>query len=120
MARAQLLLRFPPAADQMDEWRATIQSLFGFTEAGRSQLVGSPRPPQAMTTARVAGRSEGTTPTVQSPPRWLAREPRNLEPDDVSMASSDPRARQGQRQAPEDRKREGVRITVEQRRNTLH
>ena len=34
MARAQLLLRFPPAAEQMDEWRATIQSLLGFTAAG--------------------------------------------------------------------------------------
>ena len=28
-----LLLIFPPAADQMDEWRATIQSLIGFAEA---------------------------------------------------------------------------------------
>lgn len=33
MARAQLLLRFPPAAEQMDEWCATIQSLLGFAEA---------------------------------------------------------------------------------------
>ena len=32
MARAQLLLRFPPAVEQMDEW-ATIQSLLGFIEA---------------------------------------------------------------------------------------
>nr|XP_020175246.1 bile salt-activated lipase-like [Aegilops tauschii subsp. strangulata] len=30
MGRAQLLLRFPPAAEQMDEWCATIQSLLGF------------------------------------------------------------------------------------------
>ena len=37
MAWAQLLLRFPPAAEQMDEWRATIQSLLGFAEAGGSQ-----------------------------------------------------------------------------------
>nr|XP_020163445.1 guanine nucleotide-binding protein G(s) subunit alpha isoforms XLas-like [Aegilops tauschii subsp. strangulata] len=37
MARAQLLLRFSPAAEQMDEWRATIQSLLGFAEAGGSQ-----------------------------------------------------------------------------------
>nr|XP_020153718.1 protein transport protein sec31-like [Aegilops tauschii subsp. strangulata] len=33
MARAQLLLKFQPAAEQMDEWRATIQSLLGFVEA---------------------------------------------------------------------------------------
>nr|XP_020152208.1 uncharacterized protein LOC109737488 [Aegilops tauschii subsp. strangulata] len=37
MARAQLLLRFPPAAEQMDEWRATIQSLLGFAEVGGSR-----------------------------------------------------------------------------------
>jgi len=37
MSRAQLLLRFPPAAEQIDEWRATIQSLLGFAEAGGSQ-----------------------------------------------------------------------------------
>nr|XP_020170472.1 mucin-1-like [Aegilops tauschii subsp. strangulata] len=36
MARAQLLLRFPPAAEQMDEWCDTIQSLLGFAEAGGS------------------------------------------------------------------------------------
>ena len=36
MARAQLLLRFSPAAELMDEWRATIQSLLGFTKAGGS------------------------------------------------------------------------------------
>jgi hypothetical protein len=33
MAQAQLLLRFPLAAGQMDEWIATIQSLIGFVEA---------------------------------------------------------------------------------------
>ena len=27
--RAQLLLDFPPAAEKLDEWRATIQSLVG-------------------------------------------------------------------------------------------
>lgn len=40
MARAQLLLRFPPATDQMDKWRATIQSLIGFAEAVGSQRAG--------------------------------------------------------------------------------
>ena len=34
MARAQLLLRFLPVAEQMDEWSATIQSLLSFVEAG--------------------------------------------------------------------------------------
>ena len=27
LARAQLLLYFPPAAEKLDEWRATIRSL---------------------------------------------------------------------------------------------
>ena len=90
MARAQLLLRFPPVDDQMDEWRSTIQSLIGFAEAGGSQRAGPPRPPQATKAARAAGRTEGATLTVQSPPRQSVREPRNQEPDDVSMASSDP------------------------------
>jgi hypothetical protein len=96
MARAQLLLRFPSAAGQMDEWRATIQSLIGFSRAGGSQRAGPSRPPQTTTVARAAGRTKAATLTVQSPPRQSAREPRNQEPDDISMASSDPRARQGQ------------------------
>ena len=40
MAWAQLLLRFTPTANQMDEWRATIQSLIGFAEARGSQQAG--------------------------------------------------------------------------------
>ena len=31
LARAQLLLDYPPAEDKIDQWRATIQSLIGFT-----------------------------------------------------------------------------------------
>jgi hypothetical protein len=90
MARAQLLLRFPPAADQMDEWRATIQSLIGFAKAEGSQRARPPRPSQAATMARAAGRAGGATLTVQSPPWQAARELQNQAPDDVSMASSDP------------------------------
>ena len=30
LARAQLLLDYPPAPDKIDDWRATIQSLIGF------------------------------------------------------------------------------------------
>src|SRR3954471_4488847 len=30
LARAQLLLDYPPTADKLDDWRATIQSLIGF------------------------------------------------------------------------------------------
>ena len=90
MARAELLLRFPPAADQMDEWRATIQSLIGFAEVGGSQRASLPRPPVAMTMARATGRTKGATPMVESPPRELVQEPCNQELDDASMALSDP------------------------------
>jgi hypothetical protein len=38
MARARLLLKFPPAAERMDEWRATIQSLIDFAETGGQQV----------------------------------------------------------------------------------
>ena len=31
LARAQLLLDFPPAAEKLDEWRATIRSLIAIT-----------------------------------------------------------------------------------------
>ena len=37
MAWVYLLLRFLPAAEQMDEWHATIQSLCGFAKAGGSR-----------------------------------------------------------------------------------
>lgn len=67
MARAQLLLRFPPMAEQMDECHATIQSLLGFAEAEGSRQAGPPRSPQAMATAGTAGRTEGAVPMVQSP-----------------------------------------------------
>jgi hypothetical protein len=68
MVRAQLLLRFPPAAEQMDEWCATIQSLLGYAEAGGSRRAGPPRLPQATATAHTAARTEGAVPMVQSPP----------------------------------------------------
>ena len=64
MARAQLLLTIPPAANQMDEWRATIQSLIGFAEAGGSQRAGPSWPPQARTMGRAVGCTEGATTTV--------------------------------------------------------
>src|SRR4051812_35766395 len=101
----------------MDEWRATIQSLIGFTEAGGSQWAGPPWHPQAATTARAAGRAKGATPMVQSPPRQPAQrlqpESHDQESDEVSMASSNPRARKDQQQVLEDRRREDARVTIE-------
>ena len=72
--------------------------------------------------ARATGRTEGATPTVQSPPwqptQGLQPEPCNPELDDVSMGSSDPRAHRDQRQVLEDMRREDACVTIKRRRET--
>ena len=40
LARAQLLLDFPPAAEKLDEWRATVRSLVGIANNDELQPVG--------------------------------------------------------------------------------
>src|SRR3954466_16420502 len=62
LARAQLLLDFPPAAEKLDEWRATIQSLVAITNKddprpARPSGRRSNEPPHAG-----AGRTEGLRP----------------------------------------------------------
>jgi hypothetical protein len=37
LARAQLLLDFPPAPKKLEEWRAAIQSLIGFANGDGPQ-----------------------------------------------------------------------------------
>ena len=105
---------------QMDEWRATIQSLLGFAEDGVSRRAGLPRPPQALVTAHGADCTEGAIPMVQSPPRQPARAQQSQDHEDASMASSDPRVHPSQRQAPEDGRRGGAPVVIEQRRDDLH
>jgi hypothetical protein len=99
MARAQMLLNFPPVAEKMDEWRATIQSLIGFAEASKSQQMEPSRRPQSAPASPIGGRADGTTLTVQSPPRQQPQQqqrqqPRQAQqsfgPDEMSIASSDP------------------------------
>ena len=55
---------------------------------------------------------------VQSPPWQPAQARPNQDPDDVLMASSDPRARPGQRRTTEDRRR-GDTCVIEQRDGDL-
>ena len=45
LAQAQLLLDYPPTADKIDEWRATIQSLIGFAngDTPRQPTASQPR-----------------------------------------------------------------------------
>ena len=68
MAWAQLQLNFPSAAEKMDEWRATIQSLIGFVEASKSQHTEPSQRPWTATAAQADSHVEGGTPTVQSSP----------------------------------------------------
>ena len=101
LARAQLLLDFPPAAEKLDEWRATIRSLVAVANKDDLQLAGpsgrrSIEPPHAG-----AGRTGGVAAMVHSPPprqppRASAR--RDDACDNISIASSDPRTLRDQRQ----------------------
>ena len=95
MARARLLLRFPLVAERMDEWRATIQSLIGFTEAGEPQQTGPSQLQHAVAVASAGGRNGRAVTSVRSPPpppaqRRLWHVPRADELDETSMASSGP------------------------------
>ena len=101
LARAQLLLDFPPVAEKLDEWRATIRSLVAVANKDDLRPAGpsgrrSTEPPHAG-----AGRTEEAAAMVHSPlprqpPRASAR--RDDTCDNISIASSDPRTLHDQRQ----------------------
>jgi hypothetical protein len=112
LARAQLLLNFPPPADKLDEWRGTIQSLISFPDVDPTHAAGKKTGGKAVTDKT----GEGAT-TVHSPPR-RQRSPtrRNDTHGDDSMASSDPRARRDQRLVLQERKGEDARTTIVRRR----
>ena len=125
MARAQLLLNFLPAADKMDKWRDTIQSLINFVEASKSQQAELLQRPRMATAAQADGRVEGAAPMVQSPPRQQAqRQPQQAshanDRDEASIVSSGPHDRQDQRRVLEDRRKEYTRITIERCREAHH
>ena len=46
LARAQLLLDYPPTIDKINEWRATIQSLIGFANGDTQQQPSTSQPRQ--------------------------------------------------------------------------
>jgi len=110
LARAQLLLDFPPAAEKLDEWRATIRSLVGVANQDEPRPAGpsgrhSVEPPHAS-----GGRTGGAAATVHSPPpRQLPRVPvrRDDACDNISIASSDPRTHRDQRQVLQERASRG-------------
>ena len=93
LAHAQLLLDFPPAAERLDEWRATVWSLVGIANKDELRPAGpvgrrSIEPPHAS-----GGQAGGDVATVHSPPphqppRVSIR--RDDARDDISIASFDP------------------------------
>src|SRR4051812_18182534 len=76
LARAQLLLDYPPTADKLDGWRATIQSLIGFAngDTPRQPSASQPRPTaQARTDGAKTGGGGGSPPPPPPPHRPAAR-----------------------------------------------
>src|SRR6187399_1596529 len=116
LARAQLLLDFPPAADKAEDWRATIQSLIAFANNDTPQQPATSQPRQVDQAQADGDKTAGGATTVHSPPRKQKTPPRRNNPDDGSTASSDPRARRDQRQVLDDRRQEDARTRIERRR----
>src|SRR6187399_1006801 len=116
LARAQLLLDFPPAADKADDWRATIQSLIAFANGDTPQQPTTSRPRQVSQARADGDKTVGGATTVHSPPRRPKLPTRRINIDDDSTASSDPRARRNQCQVLDDRRQDDARTCIERRR----
>ena len=103
LARAQLLLDYPPAPDKIDDWRATIQSLIGFANGDKPRQPSASKPRQDAQAQADADKTAGGATIVHSPPRRPRSLTRRANLDTDSTASSDPRARRGQRQVLQER-----------------
>src|SRR3954471_12949074 len=91
LARAQLLLDFPPTPDKIDDWRATIQSLIGFPNGDTPRQATTSQPWQASQVRADGDKTGGGATTVHSPPRGPRSPTRRVHRDSNSTASSDPR-----------------------------
>src|SRR4051812_39717339 len=118
LARAQLLLDYPPAADKAECWRATIQSLIAFANNDTPQQPATSRPRQVGKTKADGDKTAGGATTMHSPTRKQRTPPRGNNLDDGSTASSDPRLRRDQRQVLDDRQQEDARTRIERHRET--
>ena len=109
LARAQLLLDFPPTTGKLDEWRATIRSLVAVANKDEPSPVEPPgrcSDGVPCTSGRKVG---GAATTVHSPPpRAVPRMParHGVSGDEISIASSDPRTHCDQRQVLREREHE--------------
>src|SRR3954468_8783125 len=93
LARAQLLLDFPPTPDKIDDWRATIQSLIGFANGDTPRQATTSQPRQVNQARPEGDKTGGGAPTLHSPPQRPRSPTRRVHRDNDSTASSDPRAR---------------------------
>ena len=123
LAHAQLLLDFPPTAEKLNAWRATVRSLIGIANKDEPRPAGpvgrrSAEPPHAS-----GGRAGGDAATVHSPPpRQPPRVSIRLDHacDNICIASSYPRTHRDQRQVLRERALEDARTTIERRRDARH
>ena len=112
LARAQLLLDYPPTADKTDEWRATIQSLIGFANGDTARQPSTSLPRQDSRTRADGNKTGGGATSMHSPLRRPKSPTRRVHPDSGSTASSDPRARRDQRQVLHERQQEDARTQI--------
>src|SRR3954468_19660289 len=106
LARAQLLIDYPPTADKLDDWRATIQSLIGFANGDTPRQPSASQPRRASQAPAGGDKTGGGATTVHSPPQRPRSPTRRNHHDNDSTVSSDPRARRNQRQVLHERKQE--------------
>ena len=93
LARAQLLLDYPPTSDKIDEWRATIQSLIGYANGDTPWRPSASLLRQGCRARAGGDETGGGAITMQSPPQRPRSPTRRIHLDSDSIASSDPRAR---------------------------
>src|SRR4051812_22695257 len=116
LARAQLLLDYPPTADKLDGWRATIQSLIGFANGDTPRQPSASQPRSAAQARTDGAKTGGGATTVHSPHQRQRPPTRRTHHDNDSTASSNPRTRRCQRQVLHERKEEDARTRIERRR----
>ena len=68
LARAQLLLDYPPTADKIDDWMATIQSLIGFANDDTPRQPSTSLPRQDCQARADGDETGGGAITMHSPP----------------------------------------------------
>src|SRR3954462_5735809 len=87
LARAQLLLDYPPAADKAEGRRATIQSLIAFANNDTPQQPATSRPRQVAKSKADGDKTAGGATSMHAPSQKQKTPPRGNNLDDGSTAS---------------------------------